>query len=163
VGTFAVQLAKNYGAEVTAVCSAHNIEIVRSIGADHIFDYTKENIFTDGRQYDLVLVVNGNRSLFAFRRIMAPQGILVMVGGSLTQIFNLMFFGWLHSMSGKKMRLLSAKPNAVDLEFMIKLVEDGKLKPVIDKIYSLEETAEAMRYLNQGHARGKVLIAINHA
>jgi len=160
VGTFAVQLAKYFGAEVTAVCGPKNINIVRSIGADRVIDYSKEDFSIGGERYDLVLVVNGKESLFTYRRVMAPKGILVMLGGALTQIFSIMLFGWVHSLGGKKMRLLAAKANAEDLEFIISLVEKGKLKPVIDKTFPLEETAQAMQYLNQGHARGKVVINV---
>lgn len=163
VGAFAVQLAKHFGAEVTAVCGPHNVEIVRSLGADRVIDYSKEDFRAGGERYDLVLAVNGSQSLSAYRGVMAPKGILVMVGGALTQIFSVMLFGWLHSLDGKKMRLLAAKPSAGDLEFIIQLVEDGKVKPVIDKIYPLEETAEAIKYLSQGHARGKVVIEVVQA
>jgi NADPH:quinone reductase-like Zn-dependent oxidoreductase len=163
VGTFAVQLAKYFGAEVTAVCGPHNTNLMRSIGADHVIDYSEEDFSIRDVRYDLVLAVNGNQSLFAYRRVMAPKGVLVVLGGALTQIFNIMLFGWLHSIGGKKMRLLAAKPSAVDLEFIIKLVEDGKVKPVIDKTYPLEETSEAIRYLSQGHSRGKVVINIAQA
>jgi NADPH:quinone reductase-like Zn-dependent oxidoreductase len=161
VGTFAVQLASYFGAEVTAVCGPHNTAMVRSIGADRVIDYSKEDFSVSGRRYDLVCVVNGNEPLYVYKRVMAPDGILVMSGGSLTQIFNVMVFGWLHSVGGKKMRLLSAKPSTKDLEFIIKIVQEGKVKPVIDKTYPLEETAEAVKYLGKGHARGKVVIQID--
>lgn len=163
VGAFAVQLAKHFGAEVTAVCGPHNVEIVRSLGADRVIDYSKEDFRAGGERYDLVLAVNGSQSLSAYRGVMAPKGILVMVGGALTQILSVMLFGWLHSLGGKKMRLLAAKPSAGDLELIIKLVEDGKVKPVIDKIYPLEKTAEAIKYTSQGHARGKVVIEVVQA
>lgn len=160
VGTFAVQLAKNFGAEVTAVCGPKNIDIVRSIGADRVIDYSKEDFSVGSELYDLVLVVNGKQSLFTYRRMMAPKGILVMLGGALTQIFSIMLFGWVHSLGGKKMRLLAAKASVEDLETIIKLVAEGKVKPVIDQTFPLEETAEAMQYLSQGHVRGKVVINV---
>lgn len=158
VGTFAVQLAGYYGAEVTAVCGPQNVDIVRSLGAGRVIDYSKEDFSTSGTQYDLVLVVNGSRSLSVYQRTMAPKGILVMVGGALRQILSLMLFGWVHTLGGKKMRLLAARPNAGDLQFIMKLVQDGKVRPVIDSTYPLEETAAAIRYLSQGHAHGKVVI-----
>jgi len=163
VGTFAVQLAGYYGAEVTAVCGPQNAGSVRSLGAGRVIDYSKEDFSTTGPQYDLVLVVNGSRSLSAYKRVMAPKGILVMVGGALRQILSLMLFGWVYTLSGKKMHLLAARPNAGDLQFIMKLVQDGKVKPVIDSTYPLEETAAAIRYLSQGHAHGKVVINVAQA
>ncbi len=163
VGMFAVQLARYYGADVTAVCGPHNVEAVRSLGADRVIDYSEQDFCVSDVRYDLILAVNGNQSLADYHRLMSPRGILVMAGGALTQVFSLMLFGWLYSFGGKKMRMLAAKPCAQDLEFVIRLVEQGKVKPVIDRTYPLEETAEAMRYLGQGHARGKVVIDIGQA
>ncbi len=160
VGTFAVQLARYYGAEVTAVCGPHNVELVKSLGAARVIDYTKEDCFAGGERYDLVLAVNGSQALSTYQRVMAPKGILVMAGGGLSQIFRLMAFGWIYSLGGRKMKLLSAKPSAADLEFIMRLVEVGTIKPVIDRTYRLEETAEAMKYLSQGHAQGKVVISV---
>ncbi len=161
VGTFAVQLAKNFGAEVTAVCSPRNLELARSLGADHVSDYTHEDILASGRHFDLLLAVNGNHLLSDYQRALTSKGIFVMVGGALSQVVKTMLFGRLMSIGGKKMRYLAARPGARDLEFIIKLVEDGKVRPIIDRQYPLEETAEAMRYLLQGHARGKVVINVN--
>lgn len=163
VGTFATQLAKFFGAEVTAVCGPGNVEIVRSIGADRVIDYWKEDFFTEGKQYDLVLVVNGKQPLTNYKRVLTRNGIVVILGGALSQVFSVMLFGWMHSLGGKKMRLLSAKPSARDLEFIVQLVQDGKVKPVIERTYPLEETAAAVNYLSQGHARGKVVIQIDQA
>ncbi len=163
VGTFATQLAKYFGAEVTAVCGPGNVEIVRAIGADRVIDYWKEDFFTEGKLYDLVLVVNGKQPLANYKRVLSRNGIVVMLGGALSQIFSAMLFGWMHSLGGKKIRLLSAKPSARDLEFIIQLVQDGKVKPVIDRTYPLEETAAAVKYLSQGHARGKVVIQMDQA
>ena len=160
VGTFAVQLSKYFGTEVTAVCGPYNVDIVRSLGADHVIDYSKEDFSAAGVKYDLVVVVNGSQSLSTYSRVMSPKGILVMLGGSLAQIFSLMLFGWMYSIGGKKMHMLSAKPNVGDLGYIIKLVEEGKIRSVIDKMYRLEETAEAIRYISQGHARGKVVITV---
>ncbi len=160
VGSFAVQLAKYFGAEVTAVCSPENAELTRSLGADHIIDYTKEDFTKSGNCYDLVLAVNGNHSLSAYKRTLTPNGIFVMAGGALTQLISNMVFGSLMSIGSKKMRHLFAKQSTKDLEFVMKLVEEGKVKPIIDRRYPLDETAEAMRYLSKGHARGKVIITI---
>ncbi|MCK9423504.1 MAG: NAD(P)-dependent alcohol dehydrogenase [Bacteroidales bacterium] len=160
VGTFAVQLAKYFGAEVTAVCSSKNVEQTGSLGADHVIDYTKEDFTKSDRRYDLILAVNGNRPLFAYKRILYPDGIYVMIGGGLLQIFKSILFGWLMSFGSKKMCFLTAKSNQKDLEFIAKLVEDGKIRPVIDRRYSLDKTADAIRYLREGHARGKVVINV---
>jgi NADPH:quinone reductase-like Zn-dependent oxidoreductase len=160
VGSFAVQLAKYFGAEVTAVCSPENAELTRSLGADHIIDYSKEDFTKSGNRYDLVLAVNGNHSLSAYKRTLTPHGIFVMAGGALTQLISTILFGSLMSIGSKKIRHLSAKQSSKDLEFVMKLVEEGRVKPVIDRCYPLHETAEAMRYLSKGHARGKVIITI---
>jgi len=160
VGTYAVQLAGYFGVTVTAVCSTRNVEQTIALGAEYVIDYTKEDFIKNNRCYDLILAINGNRSPFAFRKILNPHGICVMVGGGLMQIFTFILFGWLLSFGSKKMRFLAAKLNQKDLEFIAKLVEDGKIRPVIDRHYSLEETAEAIRYLSEGHARGKVVINV---
>lgn len=161
VGTFAVQLAKHFGAEVTAVCGAKNVELVRSLGADHVIDYTKDDFAKSSKPYDIVLAVNGNRPLSAYKRVLASKGIYVMVGGALSQVIKSLLLGAFMSMGSKKMRFLMAKPDAKDLEFIIKLVEEGRINPVIDRRYQLHETAEAVRYLSQGHARGKVVIMVH--
>lgn len=160
VGTFAVQLAKYFGTVVTAVCSTKNVEQTSSLGANYVIDYTKEDFTKSSRYYDLILAVNGNHSLSAYKQILNPNGIYVMVGGALLQIFKSILFGWLMSFGSKKMRSLAAKSNQKDLEFIVKLVEDGKIKPVIDRRYSLDKAADAMRYLGEGHARGKVVINV---
>ena len=160
VGTFAVQLAKYFGAVVTAVCSTKNVEQTSSLGADYVIDYTKEDFTKSNRSYDLILAVNGNRSLSAYKRILNPNGKYVMVGGALMQIFKSILFGWLMSFGSKKMRSLAAKSNQKDLEFIVKLVEDGKIKTVIERRYPLDKAADAMRYLGEGHARGKVVINV---
>jgi 2-desacetyl-2-hydroxyethyl bacteriochlorophyllide A dehydrogenase len=160
VGTFAVQLAKNFGAEVTAVCSPRNVELVRLLGANHVIDYNKEDFAEGGKQYDLILAINGNRPLTVYKRALAPRGIFVMVGGSLAQVVKTMLFGRFMSLGAKKMRFLAAKASTKDLEYIAKLVEDGKIKPVIDRRYPLAETAQAMQYLGEGHARGKVVIEV---
>ena len=160
VGTFAIQLARYFGAEVTAVCSTKNVEQTISLGADHIIDYSKEPITKKYGDFDLILAVNGNYPLITYRRVLNPGGICVMVGGTLSQIFKFMALGWLLSLGSRKFRFLAAKSNQKDLEFMAKLIADGNIKPVIERIYPLEKTAEAMNYLGEGHAKGKVVIKL---
>ena len=163
VGTFAVQIAKSFGTEVTAVCSTRNVEQARSIGADHVIDYTKENFTISGQQYDLVFAANGYHSLSAYKRTLTPRGIYVMAGGSMAQIFQSMLFGSLMSETGgRTMGGVSAKRNQADLAFLKELVEDGKVIPVIDRRYPLSEAAEALRYLGEGHARGKIVITMGN-
>jgi len=160
VGTFSVQLAKYFGAEITAVCGADNVKIVESLGADYVINY-KENDFTQsGRLYDLILAINGNYPLFTYKRLLSANGICVMVGGSLSQVFKFLLFGAFLSTGSKKMYTLAAKPNKRDLEFVMELVADGQVKPVIDRHYPLHQTAEAVRYLSSGHALGKVIIEV---
>jgi NADPH:quinone reductase-like Zn-dependent oxidoreductase len=157
VGTFAVQIAKAFGAEVTAVCSTRNLEMARSIGADHVSDYTKEE-----RPYDLILAVNGYHPLSAYKRALAPQGIYVFVGGLPAQIVQSLFLGPIISKSdGRKMTSGMKKANQKDLLFIRDLLEGGKIRPVIDECYPLSKTAEAFRYFEQGHARGKVVITFS--
>ncbi len=161
VGTFAVQIAKSFGAEVTAVCSTRNVDQARSLGADHVIDYTKEDFTQSGRQYDLILAANGYHSLSAYKRALNPKGVYVMAGGSTAQIFEAMLLGsWMSQTGGKKMGGLSARANQEDLAFMKGLLEAGKVVPVIDRRYPLSETAEALRYLGGGHARGKIVITV---
>jgi len=161
VGTFAVQLGKYFGAEVTAVCSTRNLDQARSLGADHVIDYTKEDFTQSGEQYDLILAANGYHSLSAYKRALTPGGVYVMAGGSMAQIFEAMLFGsWMSKTGGKKMGGVSTKPNQKDLAFVKGLLEAGKVVPVIDRCYPLSETAEALRYLGEGHARGKIVITV---
>ncbi|MBN2853906.1 MAG: NAD(P)-dependent alcohol dehydrogenase [Clostridia bacterium] len=160
VGTFAVQLAKYFGAEVTAVCGEKNVEMVLSLGADHVIDYAKSSFEKSDKQYHLILAVNGNYSLSSYRRSLVKGGILVAVGGALTQILKVMIFGKILSIGSKKMCVLAAKANTEDLEWLMKHVEEGTITPVIDRTYPLNETAQAFRYLNEGHAKGKVIIVI---
>jgi NADPH:quinone reductase-like Zn-dependent oxidoreductase len=163
VGTFAVQLAKSFGAEVTAVCSSRNLDQARSLGADHVIDYTKEDFTESGRQYDLILGVNGYHPLSAYKRALAPHGAYVMAGGSMAQIFQAVLLGPLMSRSGgKKMGGVSANPNREDMALLTGLLESGKVVPVIDRRFPLAETAEALRYLGAGHARGKVVITMEN-
>jgi len=163
VGIYALQLAKYFGAKVTAVCSTNNIEQTTSLGADEVIDYTK-NDFTKGSvRYDLIVAVNGNYPLLAYRRILNSNGIYVMVGGKLAQIFKSIFFGWFLSFGGKKMKTLSAKPGPEDLEFVAKLLDEGNIKAIIHKRYTLDKAVEAMDYLSKGHSPGKVIINIQES
>jgi NADPH:quinone reductase-like Zn-dependent oxidoreductase len=158
-GTFAVQIAKAFGAEVTGVCSTRNVDMVRSIGADHVIDYTREDFTQSGQRYDLILATAGYRSIFDYRRALSPKGIYVSTGGSTAQIFQGMLLGPFISMTGaQKMGSMLAKPSQKDLVFVKELIEAGKVVPVIDRRYPLSETAEAVRYYGKGHARGKVVI-----
>ncbi len=162
VGTFAVQIAKSFGAEVTAVCSTRNVDMARSIGADHVIDYSQEDFTKNGQRYDLILAVNGYHSIFDYKRALSPRGIYVMTGGSGALLSQVMFLGPLISRTGsKKMGNSAHKPNQKDLVFMNELLKSGKVKPVIDRRYPLRETAEAIRYLEEGHARGKVVITVD--
>ena len=163
VGTFAVQIAKSFGAGVTGVCSTRNLDMVRSIGADQVIDYTQEDFTKSGQHYDLILDNAAFRSIFDYKRALSPKGIYVFVGGSNAQIFQSLLLGPWFSMAGsKKAVVLSAKENKDDLVFLKELLEAGKLVPVIDRRYPLEEVAEAVRYLEEGHARGKVVITVGH-
>jgi len=161
VGTFAVQIAKSFGAEVTAVCSARNLEQARAIGADHVIDYTKEDFTKNGQKYDLVFAANGYHPLSAYKRALTPKGIYIMAGGSMAQIFQSMLMGSMMSETGgRKMAGVSAKRNQNDLVFIKELFEAGKVKSIIDRRYPLSEAAEALRYLGEGHARSKVVISM---
>ncbi len=159
VGTFAVQLAKYFGAEVTAVCSTGNVEMVRSLGADHVIDYKKEDFTQSGQQYDLILAVNGYHPLADYKCALAPKGIYVMAGGSNSQIFQAMLLGPLMSnKGGKKMGGVSAKTSQNDLLILKELLETGKIVPVIDRCFPFREAVDALRYIDAGHAKGKVVV-----
>ncbi len=161
-GTFAVQIAKSFGVEVTGVDSTRKLDIMRSIGADHVIDYTQEDFTKNGQRYDWILDCATHHSVFDYNRALSPRGIYVTVGGSMARIFQVVFLGRLISMTtSKKMGMLVLKPNK-DLAFMKELFEAGKVKPVIDKRYPLSEVAEALRYFGKGHARGKVVITVEH-
>ena len=161
VGTFAVQIAKSFGAEVTAVCSARNLDIVRSIGADRVIDYTQEDFTRNGQRYDLILAVNGYHPISAYRRALRPRGTYVTTGGSTAQMFQAMLLGpWISRTGRQKMGSSAHKPNQKDLNFMKELLEAGKVVPVIERRYPLGETAEAIGYLEAGHAQGKLVITV---
>jgi NADPH:quinone reductase-like Zn-dependent oxidoreductase len=163
VGTFAVQIAKSFGAEVTGVCSTRNLDMVRSIGADHIIDYTQEDFTNNGQQYDLIFCAVGNRSISDYQRALTPQGVCVIAGfTNLRLLFEHMILGPFRSKAGgKRVGLMpTMKPNKKDLVFVKELLDSGKVVPVIDRRYPLSETAEAIRYLETGHARGKVVLTV---
>lgn len=165
VGTFAVQIAKSYGAQVTGVCSTRNVELVRSLGADYVVDYTKENFWESEERYDLILDNVGTQPLSAFRRVLTPEGTLVMIGGGgpnegkwigpMARPVKALFMSPFVS---QKMGMMLADTNNKDLTFMAELMEAKKVTPVIDRTYKLSEAAEAIRYLETGRARGKVII-----
>lgn len=159
VGTFAVQIAKSYGAEVTAVCSTRNVEIARSIGADHVIDYKQVDFRKQTQQYDLIIGANGHQPLSVYKRALKPEGRFVHVGGSGQQLFQTMTEGTWISMTGKKkMDAFLHKPKPADLNYMKELLEAGKVKPVIDKTYALSEIKEAFEYFEEGHSQGKVIL-----
>jgi NADPH:quinone reductase-like Zn-dependent oxidoreductase len=164
VGTFAVQIAKAFGADVTGVCSTGNLDMVRSIGADQVVDYTVEDFTRSGRQYDMIIDAVGNRSLSDLRRVTTPKGTIVGVGGGGGRLL-----GPLAQMVGsrlqsrfvsQRMPMLLAKLDKADMIVLKELVEAGKVVPVIDRTYPLSEVAEAIRYLETGHARGKVVVTV---
>ncbi len=163
VGTFAVQLAKALGAKVTAVCSARNVDLVRSIDADQVIDYTKEDFTKQEQRYDLILAVNGYHSIFTYRRALRPKGVYVLVGSSkaLQAILHASLLGpAMTRMGSQKMRFFISNINQKDLVFVKELLEAGKVVPVIDRCYPLHEIAEAIQYLEAGHAQGKVVITL---
>jgi len=165
VGTFAVPIAKSFGAEVTGVCSTRNVEMVRSIGADEVIDYTREDFTRRGRRYDLVIDCIGNHSLRECRRVMNPKGIYVGVGGATGRWMFGLFVRWaaalfLSPFLTQKFVTFIARPNSEDLAAIAQLMAAGKLTPVIDRRYGLNDVPEAIRYLEAGHARGKVVITV---
>jgi NADPH:quinone reductase-like Zn-dependent oxidoreductase len=163
VGLFAVQIAKAFSAEVTGVCSTAKVDLVRSLGADHVIDYTQEDFTRTGPQYDLILDMGGNRSLSQLRRALRPGGTLVSVGSEQGNRW-VGGRGWIQSMLlsrfVKSLRPLASEPNQADLRFLKELIETDKVTPVIDKTYPLSEVPDAIRYLKAGHARGKIVIAV---
>ncbi len=162
VGTFAIQIAKYFGADVTGVDHTAKLDMLRSIGADHVIDYTKEDFTQNGQHYDLILDVVAHRSIFDYQRALSPHGICVYVGGSAAAIFQALLLGPLISRTGsKKMGIVLGKPNKEeDLLFLKELFETGKVIPVIDRRYPLSEVSKALQYLEEGHAQGKVIITM---
>ncbi len=163
VGTFAVQIAKAFGAEVTAVCSTRNLDMARSLGADHVIDYTKEDFTRNGQRYDLILAANGYHPISDYLRALSPDGIHVVAGGSMLQLFQAALQGRRNSKAGnQKTYVISLTQSQKDLIFMKELLESGKVVPVIDGCYPLSKTAEAFRYFEKVHPKGKVVIAVEH-
>jgi NADPH:quinone reductase-like Zn-dependent oxidoreductase len=163
IGTFAVQIAKYFGAEVTGVCSTRNLDLVRSIGADHVIDYTREDFAKSGQRYDLIVATAGYRSLSDYQRALSPSGIYVCTGGSWRQIFQAAARGRRTVDGGRKLVMLTMNPN-YDFATLREMIEVGKVRPVIDRCYPLRETAEAFKYYGKRHARGKVVITVaNHS
>jgi NADPH:quinone reductase-like Zn-dependent oxidoreductase len=161
LGTFAVQIAKSFGAEVTGVDTTRKLDMIRSIGADHVIDFTQEDFTKNGQRYDLIVDAVASRSIFDYKRALSSNGKYVMVGGSTARIFQLMLLGPLISMTtSKKMGLLMHKPNNKDLNVMNELFESGKVVSVIDRCYPLSEVAEALRYYGEGNVQGKVVITV---
>jgi NADPH:quinone reductase-like Zn-dependent oxidoreductase len=164
VGTFAIQIAKSFGAEVTAVCSPQKVETARSIGADHIIDYTREDFTKSGQRYDLILAANAHRSIFDYRRALSQNGTYVMAGGGGVQALQALLLGPLLSWIGsKKARFFIAKIDQKDLVLLKDLLEAGKIVPIIDRRYPLSGAAEALRYLAEGHAQGKIVLTVEHS
>lgn len=160
VGTFALQIAKLFGAEVTGVDSTQKLDMLQSMGADQVIDYTQEDFIQRGQQYDLILDVVGSRSIFDFKRALNPKGTYVMVGGPPARIFQVIFLKPLISITSKKMSILIHKPNKNDQNVIKDFFEAGNVVPIIDRCYPLSEVAEALRYLGEGHAKGKVVICV---
>jgi NADPH:quinone reductase-like Zn-dependent oxidoreductase len=160
-GSFAVQLAKLYGAEVTGVDNTGKLDFMRSLGADHVVDYTREDFTKNGKQYDLILDVVAYRSVFAYARALKPNGSYYAVGGSVATLLQFFLFGpWIRRTSGKNVRLLVVQRNRKDLEYITELCVAGQIVPIIDKRYPLSEAPEALRYLGEGRAKGKVVITV---
>jgi NADPH:quinone reductase-like Zn-dependent oxidoreductase len=165
VGTFAVQIAKSFDTEVTAVCSTKNQEMARSIGADHVIDYSKENFTKNGKQYDLIFCANGYHSVFSYKRALSPNGISIMAGASKSAIpkalLQMLLITPFIELAGKKrMYTFMAKINQNDLSVVSQLMESGKVKPVIDKVYTLAEVPEAVRHMEKWHSKGKIIIKV---
>jgi NADPH:quinone reductase-like Zn-dependent oxidoreductase len=164
VGTFAVQIAKSFGAEVTGVCSTRNLEMVRSIGADHVIDYKKEDFTKNGQQYDLILAANGYHPISDYLRALSPEGIYVVAGGSMVQLFQAALQRRRASKTGsQKTYVVSLEHNEKDLVFIKELLESGKIMPVIDGCYPLSKTPEAFWYFEKVHPKGKVVITMEHS
>jgi NADPH:quinone reductase-like Zn-dependent oxidoreductase len=167
VGTFAVQIAKSFGADVTGVCSGRNIDLVRSLGADHVIDYTKEDFTKGDQKYDVMLDNVANHSLSECRRVLTPNGIYVLIGGGganeqglLGGLAKALKASLLAKFVSQKMGMMMAEPTNKDLTLLAEMVESGKLKPVIDRTYKLDQLPDAIRYVEQGHARGKVVVTV---
>jgi NADPH:quinone reductase-like Zn-dependent oxidoreductase len=161
-GTFAVQLAKYYGAEVTGVDNTGKLDFIRSLGADYVIDYTREDFTKTGKQYDLILDLVAHRPVFALKRALKPNGSYFFVGGSVAILFQVLLLGpWIRRTSGRNIRLLAVQPNRKELSYITELCEAGKIIPVIDRRYPLSEVPEALRYVGEGRAQGKVVITVD--
>ncbi len=161
VGTYAVQIAKALGAEVTAVCSARNLEQARELGAVYVIDYAKENFTKGDKRYDVILCINGYYPIGDFKRVLAPNGIYGMAGGGNKLLLEIIFYGPFLTMFGsKKFKMVASKPSKEKLQVIKELIEAGKVRPVIEKRYPLKEVPDAIRYLETGHARAKVVINV---
>jgi NADPH:quinone reductase-like Zn-dependent oxidoreductase len=161
VGSFAVQIAKALGAGVTAVCSSRNAGQASSMGADRVLDYATVDFTQQDQRYDVIVAANGYHPLAAYKRALTPQGRYVMVGGAGKQMAEAVFFGpWQSEKGGRRLSRVDMKPNQADMQFLAELLDAGKLKPVIDRRYSLAQVPQAIRYLEEGHARGKVVITV---
>lgn len=161
VGTFAVQIAKAFGAEVTAVCSTRNLKMARYLGADHVIDYTVEDFTQNGQQYDLILAVNGYHPISDYLRVLSPNGNYVVIGGSMLQLFQAAIQGRRNSKTmSQKTHVVSMVQNQKDLLIIKELLEAGKITSVIDGCYPLHETGDAFRYFEKVHPKGKVVIRI---
>jgi NADPH:quinone reductase-like Zn-dependent oxidoreductase len=160
-GTFAVQIADALGAEVTAVSSCRNMELVRSLGAQQVLDYTEEGFGLEENSYDLILGCAGYRPIREYKAALKPRGIYLSVGGAMKQVNEGLLKGpMLSERKGKKLLPLYARSSQADLVQMKELIETGKVKPVIDRIFPLEQTVDALRYYSEGHTRGKVVITM---
>ncbi len=159
VGTFAIQIARSFGTEVTGVDRGDKAETMLSVGADHVIDHTKEDFTRRGRVYDLILDVTSNRSVFDYKRALGPRGVCVILGGKGSSAMGALFLGpWV--LGSRKVRLLLLRPNPRDLVYMNGLFEVGKVKPVIDRRFPLSEVAEAFRYYSEGHVKGKIVVTV---
>jgi NADPH:quinone reductase-like Zn-dependent oxidoreductase len=163
VGTFAIQIAKLYGVEVTGVDSAGKLDLVRSMGADHVIDYAREDFTKGGRCYDLILDAKTNRSVFDYARVLTPNGVYATVGGSIARLFQVRFLAqWIAMISKKNLRLVILEPNK-HLSYLNELFEAGKVEPVIDRRYPLSGVAEALRYFGEGNHKGKIVISVEQS
>ena len=163
-GSFAVQLAKYYGAEVTGVDNTGKMDFLRSLGAEHVIDYTRQDFTKTGLQYDLILDVIAHRSVFAYQRALGPHGTYFAVGGSVATFFQILLLGpWIRRTTGKNIRILVVPQNRKDLSSITELCEAGKVVPVIDKRYPFSEVPEALRYVAEGRAKGKVVITLERS
>lgn len=162
IGSFAVQIAKILGAEVTAVCSTGNIEMIKSLGADYIIDYTKDDFVKNNKKYDLILSTAGYRSIFDYKKALKPNGRYITTGGKMKQIFQALLLGpFLSSKKGKKFSSFLVKPNK-DLDIIKDYIEEGKIIPIIDRTFNLNDISKAMEYYSRGHSKGRVILIITH-